>query len=133
MNTNTATAPAPDEVADIPQRIVAAWAAHDAEAFGAAFTEDGTMILPGVHQKGRDAITAFMASAFAGPYKGTRVTGRPVDVRLLGDETAIMITEGGILAPGETEVSPERAVRASWLAVRRNGGWLLAAYQNSPR
>ncbi|KUJ70410.1 hypothetical protein ACZ90_03805 [Streptomyces albus subsp. albus] len=53
--------------------------------------------------------------------------------RLLGDGVALLITEGGILAPGETEASGDGAVRASWLAVEQDGQWRLAAYQNSPR
>ncbi|MER5336999.1 SgcJ/EcaC family oxidoreductase [Micromonospora sp. NPDC002717] len=119
-------------IAALPSRIVAAWAEHDAEAFGAVFVEDGTMILPGLFLTGRDAIVAFMREAFAGPYQGTRVTGQPINVRFLDGEVAIVLTEGGVLAPGETTVAKEHAVRASWLMVKRDGAWLLAAYQNSP-
>ena len=63
--TITSTAPAPTAgdqaaVAHIPKRIIAAWESHDADAFAAVFTENATMILPGVFRKGRDEIRAFM-------------------------------------------------------------------------
>lgn len=120
-------------VADLPQRVVKAWGEHDASAFARVFTPDGTMVLPGVYQKGREAIEAFMDAAFAGPYKGTRVTGTPLDLRPLGPDAAVVVTQGGVLAPGEEEVSDARAIRATWVATRHQGEWMLAAYQNSPR
>lgn len=120
-------------VAGLTQRVVAAWAAHDAEAFAAVFTADGSMIMPGVHHKGRQEIQDFMAAAFAGPYRGTQVTGTPFDMRFLAPDVALLLTEGGVIAAGESELRPESTIRASWLAVRQDGEWLLAAYQNSPR
>ncbi|GAA3748857.1 SgcJ/EcaC family oxidoreductase [Salinactinospora qingdaonensis] len=120
-------------VANLPQRIVAAWKAHDAEAFAEVFTEDATMILPGLYRKGRDEIRSFMAAAFAGQFKGTQVTGDPLDIRLFNGTAGVVVTQGGVLAPGESEVSDERAIRASWVVVKENGEWKLAAYQNSPR
>ncbi|WP_158883786.1 SgcJ/EcaC family oxidoreductase [Amycolatopsis anabasis] len=115
-----------------PERIVAAWANHDAATFADAFTPDGYMILPGVYASGRDEIRFFMASAFAVPYYGTRVAGTPLEARLLAPGVAVVVTKGGVLAPGDSEVSAERAIRATWVVVERDGRWQIAAYQNSP-
>ncbi len=120
-------------IAAVPARIVAAWAAHDADAFAEVFTEDGTMILPGMYQKGRDDIRAVMTAGFAGPYQGTQVTGQPIEIKLLAPGAAALITEGGVIAAGETEVSDAAAIRASWIVVDRDGQWQLAVYQNCPR
>lgn len=119
-------------IAALPQRIVAAWAAHDADAFAEVFTEDGSMILPGLYRKGREQIRSYMSTAFAGQYRGTTVTGEPVDLRFLGDTAAVLVTQGGVKLPGETEVAAGRAIRASWIVVKQDGQWFLAAYQNSP-
>lgn len=121
------------DVRALPARIVAAWAKNDAEEFAHVFTEDGTLVLPGgVFETGREAICAFMKAGFAGPYRGTNVYGLPVSARFLTPESAVLITEGGVLAPGETEVADERKIRAIWVLVKRDGEWQLAAYQNTP-
>lgn len=121
-------------IAALTQKVVAAWAQGDPDAFASVFVEDGTMILAGVFCQGRVEVRDTMAKAFDGPYKGTQVTGTPISIRVLGPDVAILLSDGGIIGAGETEVSEESAIRASWLAVRQDdGGWLLAAYQNTPR
>lgn len=120
-------------IAAVPARMVAAWAAQDAEAFAGLFTPDGALILPGVYRKGRDKIREFMSAGYAGPYKGTRVTGSPIDIKPLGSGAVALLTEGGVLAAGETELSGKEAIRASWILVSRDGGWQLAVYQNCAR
>jgi uncharacterized protein (TIGR02246 family) len=121
------------EIAAVPGRLVSAWAAHDAEAFSQLFTQDGVLILPGVYKRGRDEIRQFMEAGYAGPYKGTNVTGTPLDIKPLGTGAFALLTVGGVLEPGEKEVSTKQAIRASWILVKDDGTWRLAVYQNSPR
>jgi uncharacterized protein (TIGR02246 family) len=120
-------------IASLTQRVVAAWSYHDAGAFADVFTEDGTMVLPGLYLQGRAEIRAHMAAAFEAEYKGTQVTGKPIGIRPLGDDAAILLSQGGVLQPGDSEVSEQEAIRAAWVAVRQDGQWRLAAYQNTPR
>jgi uncharacterized protein (TIGR02246 family) len=113
--------------------LSAAWAANDATAFADLFTKEGTVVLPGdVYMKNHAHILAFMSAAYQGPYKGTGVTGTALSIKAVDESTAIMITEGGVLAPGETQVAPERAIRATWVCVKQDGAWKIAAYHNSP-
>jgi uncharacterized protein (TIGR02246 family) len=88
------------ELAAVPGRLVSAWAAQDAEAFSQLFIQDGTMILPGVYKKGREDIRMHMEAGYAGPYKGTSVTGTPLEIKPLGSDAFALITVGGVLAPG---------------------------------
>jgi uncharacterized protein (TIGR02246 family) len=122
-----------ERIAGVPARMIAAWTAHDADAFADLFVEDGTMILPGSYVKGRDEIREFMATAYASHYKGTTVTGRPIDLKLLGQGVVALLTTGGVLEPGETELTGANAIRASWILVKRGEDWKLAVYQNCAR
>ena len=42
------------------------------------------------------------------------------------------VSEDGIIFPGQDAVASERLVRATWVLVRRDGGWRIASYHNSP-
>jgi uncharacterized protein (TIGR02246 family) len=120
-------------IAAVPARMVAAWAAHDADAFADLFISDGSMMLPGVYKTGHDDIKAFMAAGFAGPYQGTQVTGQPLEIKPLASDAVAVITEGGVIGAGESELSDAAAIRASWILVKRDGQWKLAVYHNCPR
>ena len=120
-------------IAALTQKVVAAWAYQDAESFASVFTDDGTMILAGVYCNGRAEIQSYMEEAFAGRYKGTQVVGKPLGMRFLTPDIALLLSQGGVLEAGKTEVDEDSAIRASWLAVRQDGQWKLVAYQNTPR
>ena len=119
-------------VLDVLARLYQAWEAGDAEAFAADYIQDASVIQPGVYEKDREEIRASMAAAFAGPLNGSRVAARPVNVRFLTGDTAIVVSEDGIIFPGQDAVASERQVRATWVLVMRDGGWRVASYHNSP-
>ncbi|GII02081.1 SgcJ/EcaC family oxidoreductase [Planobispora takensis] len=120
-------------IRQVPQRIIAAWAANDGDAFAEVFTEDATLILPGdIYVAGREGIRAFMGFAYSGPLKGTRVAGEPLSARFVTEDVAVLVTRGGVLHGEETEVAPERAIRATWVLAKQDGQWLITAYQNTP-
>jgi uncharacterized protein (TIGR02246 family) len=60
------------------------------------------------------------------------VTGWPLSVTPLGDDVVMVLTQGGIMLAGETEVAPSREIRAIWIIVRRDGEWKLLSHQSSP-
>ncbi|GAA2076837.1 SgcJ/EcaC family oxidoreductase [Actinomadura alba] len=119
-------------IAALTQKVIAAWAYNDAEGFADLFIENGTMILAGVYKNGQAEIREFLRDAYQGRYKGTQVTGKPLSIRKLSADAAILLSQGGVLEAGESEVSPSAAIRASWVVVRHDGQWRLAAYQNTP-
>ena len=129
------TSPSSDQAAigALTQRMVTGWAYGDADAIADLFVDDGTMILAGVYCNGREEIREYFTKAFESNYKGTQVTGKPVGFRVLAPNVVLLLSQGGVLEDGETEVSEAGAIRASWLCVKQDGEWKLTAYKNSPR
>jgi len=116
----------------VPEHTTEAWAKHDASAFANVFTEDAKVVIAGTYLRGRDKIRAYMSVGFAGPIKGTTVVSDPVSVEYLDRDTGLIITEGGVLLPGETAVSAERAIRGTWVLSVKDGEGLICAYHSSP-
>ncbi len=120
-----------DAIRALFDRLYAAWAAGDADAFADLYTEDATVIMPGVFHKGQSTVRDFMAGAFAGPLKGSTGVDDPIDIRVVGD-TAIVVSKAGILMPGEREVPSDQERHATWVLSKQDDRWLVAAYANAP-
>ena len=87
-------------VLDVIHGVYAAWAKNDADAFAALYTEHATVVQPGgVYKKNRGDVRTSIAQAFAGPLKGSTVIDEPTQVRLLGDDAAVVISEAGLTDP----------------------------------
>ncbi|MER5757155.1 SgcJ/EcaC family oxidoreductase [Streptomyces sp. NPDC002088] len=132
MTANQTRAADETAIRNVLQRVYEAWNANDADAFVAEYTEDASAILPGSYRKSREEIRESMKAGFSTYLKGSTTTDKVRDIRFLSDDAAVVISETGILFPGETEVPEDRVVIASWVLTRQGGKWLLAAYQNSP-
>lgn len=115
-----------------PLRAKAAWDDNDADAFADAFVENGSILFDDDQLTDRDAIRTYLRDAFAGKLRGTRVIQDPVEVKILSPDVAVVITQGGVVYEDETEVPANRAVRSTWVSVRREGQWRLFSQQSSP-
>ncbi|HZU72661.1 MAG TPA: SgcJ/EcaC family oxidoreductase [Acidimicrobiales bacterium] len=82
-------------------KIVAdSWAANDGDAFGALFTDDGSLINPfGQRADGRRAVAAMYNEYFAGMLKGSSTTATLGTVRPVGADQAFVDAEQTITAP----------------------------------
>ena len=112
--------------------VYEAWNANDADAFVAEYTEDASAILPGSYRKSRDEIRESMKAGFSTFLKVSTTTDKVLNIRFLNEDAAVVVSESGILFPGESEVPADRLVIATWVLTRQHGKWLLASYQNSP-
>ena len=117
-------------VTELLTRVADAWAANDADTSAALYTQDATVVTAGSIMSGRDAIRSFLAGAFAGPLRGTSLSEEDRQVRLVGDDVAIVNSRSAIIQPGEHDARPDLLRLATWVAVRTDGEWLVASYHN---
>lgn len=121
---------------DVGQRLAQAWAAGDATAYGAAFTEDADyVVFNGVHLAGREAIVQGHRWLFEGPLKGSRIGGSKASsapsLRFLCPEVAVAVTEGGVLAATQDKPPQDRESVQTTVFAKKDGEWLIASFQNT--
>lgn len=138
MSTGTITAGSPVRpedaaaVKELVQRITVSWAEGDADTLVTVYSQDASIVLPGATLKGRPEARDWMAQAFAGKWKNTKVLGSPKELRYISEDMMLLVSEGGAYPPGATEVPVEHAIRGMWLFIRCDGQWLIHAYANTP-
>jgi uncharacterized protein (TIGR02246 family) len=131
---NEKTANPADEAAvrDLYEELMDGWNRGSGEAFAAAFTEDGDLVaFDGTHFEGREEIAPFHQELFDRWMKGSRLVGQVKDVRFLSPDVALIHAVGSTMMRGKSEPSPERDSIQTLVAVRRDDGWRLAAFQNT--
>ena len=124
-----ATTTTPDTIEAALARLSAAWDAGDAAAYAREFTTDATYVIyAGIVYEGRDAIERGHVPVFEQWQKGSRMRMRVRSIRHLGDDVAVVLTEGGI---GTRRIPIDKV--QTFTMVRRDGRWQCAAFQNTKK
>ena len=124
-----ATTTTPDTIEAALARLSAAWDAGDAAAYAREFAEDATYVIyAGIAYEGREAIERGHVPVFEKWQQGSRMRMRVISVRPLGDEVAVVLTEGGI---GRRRIPIDKV--QTFTMVRRDGRWQCAAFQNTKK
>lgn len=108
------------------------WAAQDADGFAALYTEDTVVATPGVFNQGRADVRDFMIASFAGRLAGTRIVDTPLEIRMVDQRTAVVISSAGVIPAGADQVPDGGRRTATWVLSEQDGKWLIAAYSNTP-
>jgi uncharacterized protein (TIGR02246 family) len=119
-------------VRELYQRLMNGWNQGDGAAFAAVFTDDGDLVaFDGTHLKGRGQITSVQQRLFDKYLKGTRLVGQVEQVRFLDQDTAVLHAVGNTVMRGKSRPARQRASIQTLVAVRRDNGWRVAAFQNT--
>lgn len=110
----------------------AAWNARNAAGFAALFDEQGVVVgFDGSQMHGPEEIESSLSQIF-GHHQTAPYVGKVRDVRLLTPDSALLRAVAGMVPPGQSDINPAVNAIQTLVAVRRNGRWRIAAYQNTP-
>jgi uncharacterized protein (TIGR02246 family) len=124
------------EIRELLRQFMQAWSAGDAAAFASLFTPDADFVaFSGVNLAGREAIEVAHRTLFAGPLRGTVVTGvDSAKIRYLRPDVAVVVAATGLSrAPGAAPDPGRESTTATLVVVREPGPWRIAAFQNTGR
>ena len=130
LDTQPATAKA--AIRELYHRLLDGWNRRRAAEFAGLFTPDANVIgFDGSAMDGRAAIESQLQEIFSNHPTGAYV-GLVRDVRFLSPEVALLRSVAGIIPAGQTDLNPALNSVQSLVAVRQDGQWRIALYQNTP-
>lgn len=121
-----------EAVRRLADRLAEAWNHHDADGYAAIFTEDADYVaFDGTHLEGRTANAEHHRALFGTVLRGTRLAFENVRVRFVTPDVAVMHGTGSVLFPWHAEVPASRRSIQTYVVVRGEGEWRIAAFHNA--
>jgi uncharacterized protein (TIGR02246 family) len=110
-----------------------AWNQHDAHAYAALFAEDGDVVnVMAWWWRGRAEVESSLRGMFANIFRESTLTFRQVDVRFLTQGIAVAHAQWTMTGTHMPAGLPEPREGLQTLTLqKRNGTWLIAAFQNT--
>ncbi|WP_114853943.1 SgcJ/EcaC family oxidoreductase [Brachybacterium sp. YJGR34] len=119
------------EVCGVVDGLVDAWAAHDAAAYGSAFTAGATYTtFAGTHYVGRQDIVDSHAALFDGVLGETRLHHSYLAMEFVTSDVVVLTVRGDTYE-GEQPGTPTKI--QTYTLVHEDGRWSVAAFQNTQR
>jgi uncharacterized protein (TIGR02246 family) len=113
-------------------QLLAGWNRRQAGELAALFTQDGQQVgFDGSQYNGRAAIEAAIGQIFA-DHQTARYVGKIKEVRWLTPQVALLRAVVGMVPPGQTDLNPAVNAIQSLVAVKQDGQWRIALFQNTP-
>ena len=124
--------PDESEVRALYREMLDGWNRRSADDFAAAFAEDGYVIgFDGSQMAGQAEIASTLRQIFADHLTAPYVS-KVREVRLLSPEVAVLRAVVGMVPPGQADLNPQLNAHQTLVAVKRDGRWRIALFQNTP-
>jgi uncharacterized protein (TIGR02246 family) len=132
MNPQTIQKAEETEVRALYKQLLDSWNKRNAADFAALFEEDGNQIgFDGSQVNGRSEIESHLSGIFA-EHKTAEYVGKVREVRFLTPDVAILRAVVGMVPYGQTDINPATNTIQSLVAVKQDGHWRIALFQNTP-
>lgn len=119
------------EIRKLFDRLLAAWTANDATAYGACFTADSDYVsYDGTRATGRAPMQAAHDRLFRGVLAGSALVGEVESIRPVTDDVAIVHGTASVLMPWRSRLPRRRLSRQTLVAVHTAEGWRFTALHN---
>ncbi len=120
------------EVRALYQHLLDGWNGREANAFAAAFAEDGECIgFDGSEVNGRAEIAATIQQIFADHMTASYVS-KVKRVRFLSSGVAVLRAIVGMVPPGQADLNPAANAHQTVVAARHSDRWHIVLFQNTP-
>jgi Domain of unknown function (DUF4440) len=136
----------PGDVRNVIDGFATAWNHHDMDAFGKLFATDADFVnVAGARWTGRESIQMHHAWSHGaiprdtpgfeksdpryGIFKTSTLRFTEIDVRFLRNDVAVALVNSELVGDARTP-NPRHAV-LTFVLIRQNGGWSIAAAQNT--
>jgi len=121
-----------EEINSIYQKIIDAWNNRSASGMAELFTDEGELIgFDGSHVIGSKDILSHLKPIFEN-HPTPPFVSKVKSKRLLGSDIAILRSIVGMIPHGKTELNPELNAHQTLIAVKRDVGWRIELFQNTP-
>jgi uncharacterized protein (TIGR02246 family) len=132
--TNLGQQASPDEgsVRALYHDLLDCWNRRNPQAMAALFADDGNLVgFDGSTVNGRSDIEAHLRPIFA-DHPTSKYVSKIREVRFLKPDLALVRAVVGMVPPGKSDINPAVNAIQSLVAVRENGRWRVALFQNTP-
>ena len=114
----------------LPRYLEEAWNRGDGFSYAALFTEDCDYIaFDGTHLTGRRANARHHDKLFDSILYGSRLRLTDVTVRFVTADLALMHANGSVAMPWQSPDAAKRRSLHTYVVVRNDDGWRIAAFQ----
>jgi len=121
-----------NHVRELYQRLLDSWNQRDGHAFAILFEVKGHLIgYDGSQINGRTAIQKELDCIFYNHIPAVYVA-KVREVRFPTPDTAILRAVAGMVPRGQTEINSGINAMQTLVAVKRDSGWQIALFQNTP-